>query len=138
MSKILLNILWGAQRIHNKKYNTVEREVAEYILDHDETIDKTQILGEDKEGNTKIKYETIKSDNMFVSGFARVSPFLTAQARSIMAHLILNNVEDTTCVRRIHSDGIITSVPLKKPIPIKKIARWGSWDMKGDVSMCGW
>lgn len=41
-----------------------------------------------------VKYETVKHDNIFVSGFARISPFLTAAARSKMANLILENVDD--------------------------------------------
>jgi len=61
-----------------------------------------------------VKYETVKHDNIFVSGFARISPFLTAAARSKMANLILENVDDISCIKRIHTDGIISSVPLKQ------------------------
>ena len=133
VSKPLINILWGAlseKRIHKKKYSTLEDNTA-LLMEYDEEIEKCVILGEDKMGNTKVKYETIKRDDMFVSGFGRLMPFITAQARSIMAHLILNNFEDVGSVKRIHTDGFISNVPLKKTCPNKQDSKMGELVYEG-------
>ena len=89
------------------------------------------IMGEDNKGDTKVKYETVKRDDMFVSGFGRLMPFITAQARSIMAHLILNNLEDVGSVKRIHTDGFVSSVPLKKTCPNKQDSKMGELVYEG-------
>jgi len=121
-AKSILNILWGAlseKRIHNKIYTTLGSN-DEIILDHDETLENVRIsIQTNKQGQIPVKYETVKHDNIFVSGFARISPFLTAAARSKMANLILENVDDISCIKRIHTDGIISSVPLKQTYPNK-------------------
>lgn len=100
-------------------------------MEYDEEIENCVILGEDKMGNTKVKYETIKRDDMFVSGFGRLMPFITAQARSIMAHLILNSLKDVRSVKRIHTDGFISNVPLKKTCPNKQDSKMGELVYEG-------
>lgn len=131
VSKGILNVLWGAlgEKQITKKYGTIGND--DIQLEHDDLIDHIQFMGENKEGHMKIKYETVKNDNMFVSGFARISPFLTAQARNIMAHLILDNLDDVSSVKRIHTDGFISSVPLKNTYPNKKEANMGQLGYEG-------
>ena len=101
------------------------------ILEHDEDTTNCDILGEDKHGNTKVRYETNKADDMFMNGLARISPFLTAQARSTMAHILIDNLDDLTCVKRIHTDGFITSCPLKKAFPNKNDTQIGELGFEG-------
>mgnify|MGYP005653402247 FL=1 len=129
-----MNLIWGVlsqKKIYNKIYTTLEAEDDNIVLEHDEDITNCDILGEDKHGDTKVKYETNKADDMFVNGLARISPFLTAQARSTMAHILTENLDDLTSVKRIHTDGFITSCPLKKVFPNKKDTQMGEVGFEG-------
>ena len=134
IGKKLMNLIWGVlsqKKIYNKIYTTLEAENDNIVLEHDEDITHCDILGEDKHGDTKVKYETNKADDMFVNGLARISPFLTAQARSTMAHILTENLDDLTSVKRIHTDGFITSCPLKKVFPNKKDTQMGELGFEG-------
>lgn len=131
-AKPLLNILWGAlseKRIYNELRKRVgNNDVLD--LDVNENITNTVHL----DNGDKI-YETEKSDDLFVSGFARIMPFITAKGRQMMANLIAENI-DVDSVVRIHTDGIITSGPLKNKVPNKKDAYLGQIGVEGYCDDC--
>ena len=133
-SKKLLNIIWGAlceKKIHRKIPTIVDDEEEEQILEYNEEIYDMQYLGKNK-----MTYKTNKCDNAFVSGFARLMPFLTAFARNMISDLIIENVDDVNCVKRIHTDSILSSVPLKNIFPNKKDAKLGDLGYEGYYKHC--
>ena len=80
-TKKILNILWGALSEY-KISNTYNLNQEEIILEAGESILNIKKYGED---NYKIECKQV--GNMFVSGFARISPFITALGRSQIANL---------------------------------------------------
>jgi hypothetical protein len=132
-AKQLLNILWGAlseKQVFQEIYTNLDDANEELKLGVNEEIENVKLLG-----NDKVRYETEKLDDMFVSGYARVSPFLTAKARQIMADMIRDNC-DVDSVLRIHTDGIITSESLKNKVPNKKDAKLGKLGYEGMCQDC--
>ena len=127
-----MNILWGAlseKKIAKEIYTSLEDD-SEIQLGINEEIADIKILGQGK-----CKYETESLDDLFVSGYARVSPFLTAKARQIMADMVRANC-DLDSVVRIHTDGIITSVPLKSSLKNKVDALLGELGYEGYCEEC--
>lgn len=131
--KPLLSYLWGAlsqKKIYNEIYTGMYDDKEVRPLDVNEQISNTVFLG-----NGRKMYETEKTDDYFMTGFARISPFITAKGRQMMANLIRDNIDVDCCVR-IHTDGIITSKPLKNTFPNKKDAKLGELGYEGYCNHC--
>jgi hypothetical protein len=132
-AKSLMNILWGAlaeKRIYQKIYTGMYDDKEVRPLGVNEKITNTVFLG-----NGKKMHETEKLDDFFLSGFARIAPFLTAKGRQMMCNIIRDNCEPED-VKRIHTDGIITSVALKGLFPNKKEAKLGELGYEGYCDNC--
>ncbi len=86
-------------------------------------------------GDNKIKYETVTFENAFVSGFARIMPFITAQGRKMLSNLITENLDPKNVIR-VHTDSILSTVPLKNKYPNKKDAQLGDFGYEGYYEHC--
>lgn len=131
--KSILTIIWGAlseKRIYNKIYTDIIDDKEEIILDYNVNIEDIHMLG-----NNKMKIETVKCDDIFISGYARLMPFITSQGRKMLSNLITNNV-DVDSVKRIHTDSILSSVPLKNTFPNKVDAKLGELGYEGYYESC--
>jgi hypothetical protein len=104
--KCILNILWGA---------LCERRISSsHVLS-----DKIITLEPDEEV-TKIKKKTddlfvIECEEIgarFLSGFARIGPFITAHGRKMIGNLALEHVKDYNSIKRIYTDCILTTEQL--------------------------
>ena len=132
-AKKLLNILWGAlseKRVCQEIYTSLEDDNEVIELGINEEVADVVMLGQGK-----CKYETESLDDLFVSGYARVSPFLTAKARQTMSDMIRSNC-DLDSVVRVHTDGIITSTPLKNTFKNKADALLGELGYEGFCEDC--
>ena len=133
-AKKLLNILWGAlseKRIYNEIRTKESKPNEEIVLGVNEQIDNNIFLG-----NDDIIYETEKTEDVFMTGFARIMPFITAHGRKMVRDVIRENNIDLDCIKRIHTDGIVTSVPFKKEYPNKKDAKLGELGYEGCSEHC--
>ena len=131
-AKKLLNILWGAlseKRVCQEIYTSLEDDSVLELGINEEVADVVML------GQGKCKYETESLDDLFVSGYARISPFLTAKARQIIADMIRDNCSLDSVVR-VHTDGIITSTPLKNTFKNKTDALLGELGYEGFCGDC--
>jgi hypothetical protein len=105
--KRILNILWGAlseTNITNSYSTTTDKEI---------TInDNERIVNINKYNDNHFIIECEEVGNKFCSGFARISPFLTAYGRSMIAQLAKEHVKDVNHIYRVHTDSILSSEPL--------------------------
>jgi hypothetical protein len=83
-----------------------------------------------------MRIEDATCDDAFVSGHARLMPFLTAIGRKHLSNVLTENLTDMSCVKRLHTDGILTSAPLKGAFPIKKEAKLGELGVERISSHC--
>ena len=100
-SKKLINTLWGA---------LTERKTKNYVCGPDVDIGKNAkpiSIRPTDDGLTII--EVIKRDHQYVSGFARIKPFLMAKARSIMSEIMLPHNDSLI---RCHTDGFYSTKEL--------------------------
>jgi len=136
-SKKLLNILWGRLCQKNKrKIYTILECIDDVIIKDNEQFYSATFIDEDNKGNLIERIDVIQTDNMFVSGFARIGPFITAQGRKMISNLITNNLDDLNCVKRVYTDSIVSSVPLKNKFPNKEDADIGELGYEGYTKQC--
>ncbi len=105
-SKSILNILWGAlceKQIHR----TIKPDDNKEILEEDE-----EIVNIEQYYNTCL-IEISKRNNYYKTNYARLSPFLTALARSKLTEFILKHNIDTDDIKWSHTDSLIITKKLK-------------------------
>jgi hypothetical protein len=105
--KKILNILWGA--LCEKKITHAYKMVGDEQVTLQENERITNIKKYDSE---TYMLECEEVGNQFLSGFARIGPFITAHGRSMIANLALEHVKDVNNIYRVHTDSILTSEPL--------------------------
>ncbi len=87
----------------------------EYILDGKKSIKEGVIIKEalpmgGLDDPRVIRVTTMRKEDVFEYGYARLKPFLAAKARFQMSNIVFNNIDN---IKRIYIDGIITSKRLK-------------------------
>lgn len=106
LAKILLNIIWGALS---------EQKHREYVLDLE---DEEQVITLDDEemetgfrmmSDRYMKVETVNVNQVFLTGYARIKPFLTSKGRVCIANAIEPYADK---IVRIHTDGVIANEKL--------------------------
>jgi hypothetical protein len=105
--KRILNILWGAlcERKNGNKYTLREGETI--TLEENEEIVSIKKYGD----NLRIlQCEEIGS--RFLTGFARIGPFITSLGRKMIGDLALEHVEDPKNIVRIYTDCILSTSKL--------------------------
>jgi hypothetical protein len=130
-AKEILNILWGALA-EKKKYEiyTTLEDNTEIVIGMNDEIHSIKMLG-----RGKMMLKVVDRTDAFVSGFARIAPFITAQGRKMIADIIRDNV-DVDCVKRIHTDSILSSVPLNGEFKNKADALLGELGYEGYCEDC--
>lgn len=97
MSKLILNILWGAfSELNSKTDYTTTKQIN--ILD-----EITEIKPSKFDGHV-IKSSTL--NKMFKSNFARLTPFLLSKGRLTLCNILLPIIDN---VKQFHTDGFITT-----------------------------
>jgi hypothetical protein len=133
-AKKILNIIWGAlceRRInaeHYMKYNDLPTNNS-FLQDYDEDIFEMK-----KYSDNTYKITTHKKSKLFVYGFARIGPFITAKGRENVSNHILNN-SDVSAVKWIHTDGVVASKPFTN-IKSKYDVQIGEFGYEGYCDKC--
>ena len=104
--KFILNILWGA--LCEKKKNKLHVKKTDKLKDHD-----VEVIGLRPYNDNETIVETVDVLDQYISGFARLKPFLIARGRALIAKIMLPYKNS---VMRCHTDGFICS---EIPIGIK-------------------
>ena len=128
--KKLLNILWGALA-----EGKVSSRIYTSLKDNDPiTLQVGEEITNFKDyGKKRLRIECSNTCDMFVSGYVRISPFLTAMGRSQISTLIHENMGDNlNYLIRVHTDSIYSTKPLKK-----KYATRGTCKL-GELAYEGW
>jgi hypothetical protein len=105
--KRILNILWGALSETNITNSYSVSTDKELIINNTE-----RIVNIKKYNDAEFIFECEEVGNKFCSGFARISPFITAKGRSLIAQLAKEHVKDVDRIYRVHTDSILCSEPL--------------------------
>ena len=100
ISKLILNILWGKLCQTKIKKNIIDNEKMVII---DDEIKSIMPLN----GNN-VKINTYKKSDQYVSGFARIGPFIMSKGREKIAKIIDKFGNDN--IVRCHTDGIISKI----------------------------
>jgi hypothetical protein len=103
--KRIMNILWGA--LCEMKFSSTHNLKNDIELKENEQIANFKVLNN---GNLVVQCEVV--GDKFLTGFARIGPFLTAYGRDMIANLALKHVKDLTNIKRIYVDCILSSEPL--------------------------
>ena len=101
LSKMLLNILWGKLCQTKIKKNIVNNEKMIIIDDEIKSIMPYN-------NSDNIRINTYKKSDQFVSGWARIAPFIMSKGREKIAKIIDTFGNDN--IVRCHTDGIISKV----------------------------
>jgi hypothetical protein len=111
--KSIRNVLWGALS---------ERKITVKYEDENEKINlesTEQIIGM-KTNKDGISYPMVINQNeQFKTNYARISPFITAKARTLLSEFITENIKDLSTVKRTHTDSIFTTEDISKVFPRK-------------------
>lgn len=102
-AKKMLNMLWGSL-VQRDKFSQTIRPDDEYEMFKGRDIDKItpyKIKGEDR-----LKLSIVKQDNLFVTNFARIGPFLISKGRLKICELLIEHYD---LCKHIHTDGFILS-----------------------------
>ena len=127
--KKLLNILWGALA-----EGKVSSRIYTSLKDNDPiTLQVGEEITNFKDyGKKRLRIECVNTCDMFVSGYARISPFLTAMGRSQISTLIHENMGDNlNYLIRVHTDSIYSTKPLKKKYDTKGACKLGELAYEG-------
>ena len=127
--KKLLNILWGALA-----EGKVSSRIYTSLKDNDPiTLQVGEEITNFKDyGKKRLRIECVNTCDMFVSGYARISPFLTAMGRNQISTLIHENMGDNlNYLIRVHTDSIYSTKPLKKKYDTKGACKLGELGYEG-------
>jgi hypothetical protein len=127
MSKLILNMLWGALTESDLKKITVDNTLdEEFIIDDNMTI--VQIQPSFLNNSTFIKYA--HNDTYYKSNFARLKPFLLSKARSNICNIMLPYKDS---VVKCHTDSMLVA---KIPKDIKIGLKLGDLAYEGYYKHC--
>ena len=122
--KRILNILWGA--LCEMKFSSTYNLNQVVTLKENEQIANIKVLGDN---NFVVQCEVV--GDKFLTGFARIGPFLTAYGREMIANLAKTHVKDLSSIKRIYVDCILSSEPLK--ITNKEDCQLGEFGLEHDM-----
>jgi len=98
-AKFILNILWGA--LCEKKKIKLHVKKTDKLKDHD-----VEVIGLRPYNDNETIVDTVDVADQYISGFARLKPFLIARGRAMICKIMLPYKD---IVMRCHTDGFITS-----------------------------
>jgi len=100
-AKFILNILWGALCEKKKTKIHVKKTGKLINLDHD-----NEVIGLRPYNDNETIVHVVNRTDQYISGFARLKPFLIARGRAMISKIMLPYKD---IVMRCHTDGFITS-----------------------------
>ena len=101
ISKLILNILWGKLSQTKIKKNIINNE--KMIIIDDDIKSIMPYMNSDN-----IRINTYKKSDQYVSGWARIAPFIMSKGREKIGKII--NIFGNDNIVRCHTDGIISKI----------------------------
>lgn len=106
--KRILNILWGALCERRTSSTHLLKANEPVILSETEQIVSIKIYESEE-----IKIECEETGERYLTGFARIGPFLTAHGRKMICDLAMEHVDNIDDIQRIYTDCILSSSRLR-------------------------
>ena len=106
--KRILNVLWGALCERRVSSQHTFTENSKIILNENEEISKIK-----KKADDIIIIECEEIGSRFLTGFARIGPFITSHGRKLIGNLALEHCMNYDSIKRIYVDCILTTEQLK-------------------------
>lgn len=101
-AKLLLNIIWGALTQLKKSNYIVRNDKQTNIKEFDKIIS----IFPDKYNEDILIIKTINQNDIYVSNFGRIQPFILSRGRFMISD-IMKPIKET--IKRVHTDGFIST-----------------------------